>query len=203
MFEIEIKKLANVDINQPENLPDESGIYLLIDSANRVWYVGKSDISLRSRHRQHERKADFLSSKADKIAYFVWNDLEDIHELEVDLIRKYNPPLNDLHTEESLPIVDLGYSKDKYLERYKEIRLIQKALEAELGDLKPNLVTLIESNGGNFKTLEFSAYLSKRVTYSYPIEIIALEEKLKVMKKKSEEDKTASVKNISVFPIVR
>jgi regulator of replication initiation timing len=203
MLDMQIKKLAKVLLNQTDNLPDTPGLYFAVDAANRVWYIGKSESSLRASHEQHERLNDFITNRVDKIAYLAWNDMDDINEWEKELIAKFNPPLNDLFAPEDLPIVELGYDKEKYLLRYKEIRLMIDTLSKELEELKPNLVTLIEENEGKIKTPSFNAYLGKRTTYNYSEAVESLEAKIKVLKKDEEKNGVATVKNFSVFPIVR
>ncbi len=64
-------------------------------------------------------------------------------------------------------------------------------------------MTLIEENEGKIKTTSFNAYLSKRTTYNYSEAIVSLEAKIKEMKKNEEKNGVATVKNFSVFPIVR
>jgi excinuclease UvrABC nuclease subunit len=36
------KKLPKIPIDQTNNLPENSGIYLITDDASRVWYIGKA-----------------------------------------------------------------------------------------------------------------------------------------------------------------
>jgi hypothetical protein len=81
--------------------------------------------------------------------------------------------------------------------------LMQRALEQELDDLKPNLVTLIESNGGKLKTGEISAWLNKRATYQFSLEVQQIEQLLKNKKEEEKRMGSAEVVYVTVFPVVR
>jgi len=202
-MDITIKKLAKVNLGEHHNLPDSPGIYFICDQAYRVWYVGISTSSLRQRHQQHERTEDFKTHGGQWICYLSWDDVDDLHEWEVDHIHKFQPPLNKNLTQPELPLIDLGYDQSNYFSRYREIKQIQASLEQELEQLKPNLVTLIENHGGKIKTSEFSAYLKKRTTYSYSSEVEQLNLQLKDKKKEEEKTGIAQVTSVTIFPVVR
>jgi hypothetical protein len=202
-MEFQIKKLARVGVESVADLPDSPGIYFAIDPAFRVWYIGISTTSLRDRHRSHHRIADFKEYSVQWIAYMVYNDDEDLKEWEIEAIAKFRPPLNQTHMEYDLPVIDLGYDRSQFLSRYKEIKLMQKALEEELEWLKPNIISLLDEHEGRIKTSEFNVWKTCRKTWQYSSMIEKLQEHIKMLKKKEEDDGTATVKSTTVFPVVR
>ncbi|MDH6058168.1 GIY-YIG nuclease family protein [Umezakia ovalisporum] len=202
-MKITIKKLAKVMLGEYHNLPDSPGIYFICDDAYRVWYVGISTSSLRQRHQNHERTADFKSNGCQWICYLNWDSVEDLHDWEYQNIQKFQPPLNKNLTEPELPLIDLGYDESEYFKRYQEIKQIQANLDQELEELKPNLVTLIEKHGGKIKTSNLSAFLVKRNTWDYSEEVEALNSQLKLKKKEEENTGIATVKSVTIYPVVR
>ena len=196
-----IKKLAKVTLNNAQNLPDSPGIYFACDAAYRVWYIGISS-SLQDVFKHHDT-SDLILNNVQYISYLMWNDMEDLEEWEHEYIQKFNPPLNNNDVDPELPIIDLGYDKSQYLARYKEIKLIQKELEQELEELKPNLVTLIEDNDGKIKTNDYNAWVSKRVTYQYSLKLEHDERIIKERKKQEESEGIATIKSVSIYPVVR
>lgn len=196
-----IKKLAKVTLNNAQNLPDSPGIYFACDAAYRVWYIGISS-SLQDVFKHHDT-SDLVINNVQYISYLMWNDMDDLEEWEHEYIQKFNPPLNNNDVDPELPIIDLGYDKSRYLARYKEIKLIQKTLEQELEELKPNLVTLIEDNDGKIKTNDYNAWVSKRVTYEYSSQLERDERVIKERKKQEESEGIATIKSVSIYPVVR
>jgi hypothetical protein len=87
----QVSKLARTPLNQLELLPAASGVYLGIDDANRVWYVGLAG-SLRDRLRAHERMSDFRTRSVTVIA---WKEFEEerCYEVETAAIQFFGPPL--------------------------------------------------------------------------------------------------------------
>jgi hypothetical protein len=182
-----IKKLGKVLLGDHNNLPDTPGIYFAIDSANRVWYVGISTSSLRQRHANHEKLEDFKTCKVQHIAYFVWNDEQDLHEWELGYIQKFDPPLNMNHS------------------RYREIKEQLALLEQEMEELKPNLVTLLEANGGKLadKFLGYTGYTQSRKSWQYSPDLEARKDAIKQLQKQEEESGIATVKSITTYPVFR
>jgi hypothetical protein len=201
MFEISIKKLSRVLLDDHRNLPEGSGIYFLIDNAMRVWYVGISN-NLRKRHTQHEKIELFKESGCTWIAYLQYGDMGDLIEWGRCYIEKLDPPLNTIH-KTSLPLTDLGYEKSKYIERYQEIKLMISALEREVDELKPNIVSIIEDHGGRIKTGKFNAYLVERPVYKYSSEVESLRVILKEKELQEKENGIASIHHANVFPVIR
>lgn len=194
-------KLPKIPLTNTANLPTSSGIYLVIDDANRVWYVGKAS-NLLERHKTHEHREDFLQNNCTKICVFIWEDLEDIDEWEDYNIKHYNPPINN--NLKQLPIRDLGYDKNHFLTRYGEIKEIIRTLEQEMSQLKPNIVSILEEQPeAKIKTLEFTAYITKRKIYQYSDAIKEIEELLKRKKEEEKEKGIAIISGYSIYPTVR
>lgn len=200
-----IKKLGKVLLGEHNNLPDAPGIYFATDSASRVWYVGISTSSLRQRHAKHEKLEDFRTNKIQHIAYFVWTDEQDLHEWELGYIQKFDPPLNMNLTKKELPQIDLGYSEEHFISRYREIKEQLALLEQEMEELKPNLVTLLEANGGKLadKSLGFTGYLQSRKSWQYSAEVEAKKEAIKLLEKQEQESGVATVKSTTTYPVFR
>jgi hypothetical protein len=201
-MDFSIKKLAKVLISDPENLPESPGIYFICDAAYRVWYIGKS-INLRERHKSHNRLEDFKANKAQWICYLAWNDEEDINDWEQEAIAKYTPVLNYHHKPEELPIIDIGYDKSKMIMRYREIKQMISLFEQELEDLRPNIVTVIEENGGKIEQQNYTASITSRRNWEFSKTVQGMEDHIKKLKKQEQDSGTATVKSVSMFPTIR
>lgn len=202
---LSVKKLGKSLLGKHEDLPDAPGIYFAIDSAHRVWYVGISTTSLRQRHSGHEKLENFKTNKVQHIAYYVWNDTEDLQSWEIEAIHKFDPPLNMDHTNQDLPQTDLGYGEEHFIDRYREIKQQIKMLERELEQLGPNLVTLLEANGGAIsdKQLGYTGYIGKRQSWQYSPETSAMDEQLKNIQEKERKAGIATVSSVSTYPVFR
>ena len=198
-----IEKMAKVLLGDHDNLPDAPGIYFAIDSAKRVWYVGMST-SLRVRHQNHEKLGDFKTKDVQHIAYLVC-EKQDLREYEVCYITKFQPSLNKQHINKVLPLVDVGYSEDQFISRYREIKLQTKLLEQEMEHLKPNLVTLLEASGGKIsdENLGFTGCIVVKKTWQYSqkvqVEKATMKEAIKKLEKQEKENGTAQV-TVTTFP---
>lgn len=200
-----IKKLAKVLLGDHSNLPDSPGIYFALDASNRVWYVGISTTSLRDRHAQHEKLTSFKANKVQHIAYHTWTDVQELHEWELGFIQKFDPPLNMNLTKKDLPQIDLGYSEAHYISRYREIKQQIALLTQEMEELKPNLVTLLEREGGKIAdtTRGFSGYIQSRKSWQYSLDLEARKEAVKLLQKQEEESGIAVVKSLNTYPVFR
>ena len=200
-MEIPIKKMPKVSLSARDQLPDDSGLYFLVDNAGRVYFLSLATESIRIDFLYHPLLNKFLNSKADTIHYFLWDDLDDLVEWEKDFLAKFNPPLNSGSDE--LPITNLGYSESQYIARYKEINSMIAELEKERDEIKPNIVSLIENNGDTIKSDGITVYLNRRTTYEYSTRVENLNKQLKDLKKEEEKTGVAVPKSVVVFPIVR
>jgi hypothetical protein len=100
--------------------------------------------------------------------------------------------------------VNLGYDVNQYLTRYCEIKTMIDELTTELNVLKPNIVSIIESQPGEkIKTETLSASITKRKVYKYSDEYENLKQHIKVQKKYEEENGIAEIIGYNLFPTVR
>jgi hypothetical protein len=201
-MDFKLEKLPFVLIADITQIPKTSGIAFLIDDARRVWgvCVALTDASLRlevktSLLSDHEL---FTLTNVTKIAYFLWQDNEDLTQWYDEATVKYS-----FSTADELPICNLGYDYSQFINRYREIKQQIKFLEDELDELKPNIVSIIESEGGEIKNREYNARIQKRITFNYSNEIKELEKRLKELKKDEENNGIALIKNVSIFPVVK
>jgi hypothetical protein len=201
-MEFKIKKLPKVKISEIEYLPTTSGLFFVIDNAFRVWYVGTAK-SLRETLKEDQMYSIITNTQVSQIAYFQWEDWEDLADWEIGCLRKFNPPLN-LGTEETpLPIADLGYNQSQYLARYKEIQDLIRTLEQEKEELKPNIISLLEENGGKIHSDTLKAWISTRKSYSYSPQLESMRRSIAEMQKDEELSEVAQVKSVLVFPVVK
>lgn len=200
-----IRKLAKTPLGNHLDLPDSPGIYFALDAAYRVWYVGISGSSLRTRHASHNKLSEFQENNVLYIAYLAWTDLADLEEWEAGYIQKFNPPLNSQHAPKELPHVDLGYGEEHYISRYREIRMQINLLNEELEELKPNLVTMLEREGGKISDSNtgYIGYLTTTKTYRYSSTVETINRLLKETKEQEEKDGIATIKSVSTYPVFK
>lgn len=205
-MEFVIKKLPKVSIDNVSQLPTSAGMYFAIDAANRVWFVSFVTDNLQGYvfDKVIDMREVFYRNRIDAIAYFPWSEVDDLKLWYSECLQKFKPIFNgEADLDDELPISDLGYSRNQYLSRYKELKEMAKAIDAEIEELKPNIVSIVEENDGRVKTQEYMAYLGNRTVYQYSEEVTKLEDVLRVLKKQEETNGIAKVKSVSIFPIVR
>lgn len=199
-----LNKLPKVLLGSFANLPDLPGIYYCVDGASRVWYAGISTASLRERHRNHERYEDFLEAKVSHTAYWVIENLEELHEQERGAIALYDPPLNrNLKPRDELPLVQLEGDVQDWFLRYLEINQMMAALEKELDEIKPNIVSYLEQHEGKVKTNLGAAWINNRPIWQYSDEVSKLEYQVKKRQKYEKETGIAKITHNIIFPVIR
>jgi hypothetical protein len=202
MEQLNIYDLAKAPLTSLSLLPADPGLYFAVDDSSRVWYVGLA-VSLRDRLTTHDRIADFRSCGATHVAWEVDHDAESRIMREKDLIRLFDPPLNDLCRPGRKPLIALGRTKEEEIERFIAIKQLQSELDFELNQLKANIVTHCELNAGKIH-LEFAkVFLSSRTTFSYSTEVESMAASLKARKKEEESNGSAIISSSVVFPVVR
>ncbi|ESA38479.1 putative endonuclease [Leptolyngbya sp. Heron Island J] len=87
--------LPTVDFERKNALPSVCGVYLAIDSSNKVQYVGKAK-SIKDRWDSHEKAKELEAS--NKIAY-IRCSYRACNQIEADLISFYQPKLNKSFTQ--------------------------------------------------------------------------------------------------------
>lgn len=195
------KKLPRIPLGQVNLLPESPGLYLVIDGANRVWYVGQAS-NLKERHQNHEHLPEFKKHKCTYVCPFIWEDSDDLDFWERENINHYQAPINEnLH---EAPILDLGYDSNQYLDRYAEIKMMISNLTTELEQLKPNLISVLEQQPeGKIKTEYTTAFITRRKVWQYSQEVENFKEQVKQLKKQEEENGTAVLIGHTIFPVVR
>ena len=190
-------------LSQLANLPAEPGIYIAVDDANRVWYVGIAD-SIRERLTNHDRTADFKDRGVTALAWVQEQSPMRRRSLEKELIEYFHPPLNKQHNFNALPSMDLGLTPEQEIERFFRLRVQIKLIELELELLKPNIVTMCEQASGN-KILHRLGTISRQLfkSWQYSAETDSKNEALKLARKAEKDNGTAKVKSISVSPVAR
>ena len=202
---IDVKKLASVPLNDLQGLPVYSGVYLAIDNALRVWYVGSS-INLRQRLLTHDKLEDFKENNVTKIAFL---PSENYQEDESKLINQFDPPLNSLNDFKKyhLPHVPVdNLSPQQCFDRYCEVKELLKMLEDEAELLKPNVVSFIENNsedGTKYVGKNVRAWLTSRPTYQHTEAVAKLEKQVKELKKKEIDEGVAKVIKTSTYPTIK
>ena len=201
VWPIQIDALARVALSSPEMLPDCPGIYFALDNADRVWYIGMAESSIRDRVKAHDRMSDF---KRKSVTCIAWESVERsaCRGREAALIEFFHPPLNDVKNFNRMPEYDLGLTPEQEIERFLRLRIRLKVIELELEKLKPNIVTRCDQSGGRIQHRlgTIRAQMFKRWTYSRAVEL--LNEQLRAKKKEEESDGTAAVE-IRVSPVAR
>ncbi|MEA5512016.1 excinuclease ABC subunit C [Crocosphaera sp. UHCC 0190] len=201
-----VQELANVRLNNLDALPEDSGVYLIADDANRVYYIGQA-IQLKS-CLFTSNLSNIKAVNASKICYLDCNETE-LNEIEADYIAFYNPPLNA-----GIPIDQIAKSSvtteltpEQQIERYLEISTLIKELEQEKETLKENIVTFAaeykQERGENLIYKGVTILASERKIWEYSDTVKELEEKLKQLKKQEQKTGLAKVAKVSVYPTVK
>ena len=202
VLDLDVYSLAKVPRQHTELLPDKGGLYLALDGAQRVWYVGQAT-SLRERLATHEKEPYFVECG---VQFFAWQEAEECdgrNDLERRYIEHFAPPLNQLLVPKAKPCLNLGLSPEEELTRFVELRRQAAEIEFELNMLKANIVTRCEEQGGTIKLRDFQVYLSSRKSWEFSGAVENLEQELKKMRSNEQADGTAKVKSTTVFPVVR
>lgn len=195
------KKLINVPFHKLEQLPEQDGIYLITDAANRVWYIGQSE-NIKQRVCNHELYDDFVKNNCSQVCVFLWQDSEDLDFWEEQNINYYQSPLNRLIVEK--PETNLGYDRSEYFNRYADIKYQMGCLQSELEQLKPNIVTMLEEfEDCKLKTDVLTAYIQKRHRWEYSNDVLYLEAKLNTLKNQEQINGIAKIVSHLIYPVVR
>lgn len=200
---LDIEALPKLDLAGLANAPAQPGIYLAIDDAGRVWYVGIAD-SLRQRLSSHDRLDDFRTHGVSCIAWLNESLPGNRRQIEKDLIEFCHPPLNNQNNFNCLPTFDYGLSQEQEIDRFFRLRIQQKLIELEIERLKPNLVTYCQLapqrkimhplgnvQAQSYKSWKFSEELEER------------KRQLCEAEKTEKESGVAKVKSISISPVAR
>ena len=199
---VAIPSLAKVPLSRLANLPAEPGVYMAVDDANRVWYVGTSG-SIRQRLVGHDRLPDFRKNGVTAVSWRCEDSLVHRTQLEEELIEYFRPPLNAEHKFRTLPTVDLGLTPDEEKERFLRLSIQQKQISFELEMLKPNIVTLCEQEATTLRHPLGIIYIQSRPSWQYSEEVDQMRRLLKTREESAREEETALIKSVTVSPAIR
>lgn len=140
---INLSALPSVSLDNRKRLPQTAGIYMAIDAAETVQYIGRSN-NLRKRWLQHHCQG--YIANGGQIAYLEVNDVSLLPEIEKALILWFDPPLNQQLRAKKVT-VKVGKNFDINLEdRLKD--------NEDLLIVPPNLIASIYWNTSKGKRLE-------------------------------------------------
>jgi hypothetical protein len=196
---VDVASLARAPIGELSFLPAACGIYLAIDAADRVWYVGKA-VSIRERLNGHEKMAKFSEKKVAAIAFQTEADEKRYSQLEVDAIKHFHPPLNDQHNFNELPRADFGLSPEEEIERFFLLRIDLKMISLELAALAPNIVSQCEQAGGRISHQNGSLWYVTVQSWKYSEECEKQKQELLRRQKDEREKGTALVTSETTSP---
>ncbi|MEO1375955.1 MAG: GIY-YIG nuclease family protein [Cyanobacteria bacterium J06635_10] len=103
---MEWKDWSNVLFTQRSRLPIESGIYIVADANNKVWYVGKAqNIKSRWAGKTHHRYPQLIRSNRKLCHRIYWKlvPLSDLDEQEKYYVNLLQPELNGCKVKKYLP----------------------------------------------------------------------------------------------------
>ncbi|AFY60448.1 putative endonuclease [Synechococcus sp. PCC 6312] len=94
---MEWKTWPSVEFEQRQSLPPESGIYVLVDAADKVWYVGLStNLCSRWEGRKHHRHDQLKRTNTRRQYQIYWKKVPtyQLKEKETEYIHQFQPFLN-------------------------------------------------------------------------------------------------------------
>jgi len=199
---LDVSSLGRAPLEECGFLPALSGVYLVLDPAGRVWYVGKA-VSIRERFADHEKMPLFRDAKASLVAYQTEADEAAYSQLEQRLIEHFRPPLNSQHNFKTLPLADFGLTPEEEAARYLQLRVDQKLIELQLAALAPNIVSQCEQAGGKLVHAMGTLWYQTTESYAYSEECEAQRKQMLARQKREREDGTAVVKGETTTPRYR
>jgi hypothetical protein len=90
---INLSALPSVSLGNRKHLPQTAGIYLAIDAAETVQYIGRS-VNLRQRWSSHHQSSALDIITGVRIAWFEISESSLLPQIEQALIEYFNPPFN-------------------------------------------------------------------------------------------------------------
>jgi hypothetical protein len=95
-----------VSLSNRERLPNASGVYVVVDAQNFVWYVGQAkDLRIRWSGRNHHRYPQLIRTnrKLEHKIYWHLFSTDELNEKEQFYINLFNPELNGCKVKTYLP----------------------------------------------------------------------------------------------------
>lgn len=160
-----------------DQLPSEPGIYVVVDSENFVWYVGKaSNLQTRWIGRGHHRYPQLVRSNKKLQHQIYWKSvpLLQLDEAEKLYIEKFEPELNGLKVKTYLPKESQVHREIKRLLKVLNkntllFPIIRSIVAGEYTDDLENRCVVIITNLNDFRILSKSALkrYSKKIRDSW------------------------------------
>ncbi|MCX6605591.1 MAG: hypothetical protein NTV52_18630 [Acidobacteria bacterium] len=118
------------------------------------------------------------------------------------MLKSWRPSLNPEHTFRALPTASTGLTAEEEIERFLRLRIQRQKIEDEIDLLTPRIVTLCEEAATGVRHRLGTIRIQRRRGWEYPTNLKRLAELLKDMRKAAEEDGTATVKKLTLYPAV-
>lgn len=131
-------QLISIELSNIKKLPECTAIYFVIDSQNRILYIGKAN-NLSARWKNHHRKhqlEEIHKENLVRIAWQAWNK-QDLAEAENYLIANFNPLLNGTEVK-SPSIIPSEYKLKEFLKTFSR-RLIIIGVKQKKSNELPNI----------------------------------------------------------------
>ena len=116
--------------NKLNNLPADSGVYIMKNSAGEIIYVGKAK-NLKNRVKQYfsnSTKHEKVQAMVDRVCefdYIITHSEVDALNLEANLIKKHKPPYNILLKDDKyFPYIKINFSED-----FPKVEVTRKVLK--------------------------------------------------------------------------
>ncbi len=91
---LDICKLPSLPLEEKYKLPDIAGIYLCINEAEEIYYIGQSK-NINRRWLQHHRNYQLEDIGNIRIAWIAISETSLLNDIETALIEYFNPSLNN------------------------------------------------------------------------------------------------------------
>lgn len=211
---IELQSLGYVKLVDIHSLPNEPGIYLVCDNAQKVFYVGKSQ-NLRKRLSSHEHMCKFEEVMHAQVKYKALS--EDLcSQVESSCISYYKPTFNQVSGANSSTKLENDLDALEGLDTltyFGTIKSVIKDLESISKQLQPKALNFVNSIPSDKKQIEaggFKASTRVRKIYQYSIEtedklddLKELQSEIKTIKKKEVESGLAKVIEEKIDLVIR
>lgn len=92
--DINVFELPSVKLAEKSQLPGMPGIYFVIDGEGKIRYIGLS-VNIKVRWVVHHKLKTFRDIQEAKIAYFLVKNTLSLTQIEIALIKHFEPDLNE------------------------------------------------------------------------------------------------------------
>lgn len=188
-----ILDLERVELQNKELLPDDSGIYYVIDQQHLIWYIGRS-VNLQQRwnsvenphHRYHQLLTIATQKNTEFFIYYSQEQKNKLNKLEKAQIAKYQPCLNytpviknkyfNSNSARNYKLRKSSYSKSYFNTSLKILSDIKKHKNKSMQETINNTQRVIENSSNNNSSLEqfkrnFVYINNKNLNLNFELEI--------------------------------